>query len=187
MLSTLYRVDITQLTGSSNGDGFIDANTIEFYMTQGSNPSTVADSLSKERANIRYKQVIYSLQLMANMYVPSYVATGGSSTAAPTTFSFTLQCERGDDYIYTPDENNAGVILTGAAAIKRAIARACLETRTTLTTYYDPTLTTVAGNGTQTAQAARYGQTALPVTAGALATTISAAEAAITVTRDSNT
>jgi hypothetical protein len=44
-----------------------------------------------------------------------------TSMAAPSSVSFTVAYDR-PDYVAVPDTNNAGVILTGANAVKRVVA-----------------------------------------------------------------
>lgn len=175
MFATYYRVAITTLTGGANGDGFIDHNRIEQYMGAASPtiPTTVANSISKERANIRYDNMVSTLGLLGNLYIVQNVAVGADANTPATSYTFLLISEHGDSVLSTPDELNVGATLTGAAAIKRAIARSFMINNIDFGDYYDPTTTSPD---------ATYGIRIEKVTAGALTTTISAGETAITVT-----
>lgn len=186
MLTTLYRVDIaaTAMGGAAPADGFIDHTPIENYIASGSEPTALANSLAKERGNLRYRAVREQLHQIANMAITNRVATGANADTAASTYSFTLEVERGDSVLSTRDESNNGAELTGAVAIKRAIARAMITPVTATTTYFDPTKTASAGNATT---AARNPAVIATVTADKLTTTLSAAEGVITVTKIANT
>ena len=181
MAKTYYNVTITSLTGlGSDGGGFIDNKTIEQYMAAGSTPTTVAQSIDKERANIRYGRMIGKLGMMANLYVSNIAATGANAIAAPTSFNFTLESEHGDGPLSTI--SNA-VVYTGNAAIKRCIAHSLIENFYETGDYYDPSISNgITANGTfQTAP--RVGVRIERMTSNAVANSISVAEAAITVTK----
>lgn len=142
MLSTYYNVSIAQIAGTANAAGFVDRFTVEQYMANngGVAPTDFPTSENKVRANIRYKNVVEQLQLMGNLYVSNIVANGGTVSAPPTTLSFTLESERGDEYVFTPDENNAGTTLYGANAIARCVERGLIESRANYVyPVYDPT------------------------------------------------
>jgi hypothetical protein len=186
-LSTLYRVDISAagMGGAAPADGFIDQVRSEIYLQQGTGPTTLVQSLAKRRANVRYRMLRESFDMMANLYTSVLTATGASGTTPATTFSMTLEIERGDSVLSTADELNAGQTLSGAAAIKRCIARAMIvPTFTKNLDWYDPTQTTTTGNATI---AVRNPFIEGPLTVGQLTTTIQLAEAVITVTKIANT
>lgn len=184
ILSSFYTVSINTLTGPPNSDGFIDHTKIEQYMATGAAPTTVAQSLTKERANIRFDLLNQNLSLSGNIYVNNPVATGGNATTSPTNFAFTAHVERGDSILSTADETSPGTTLTGAAALKRFVARALLTSSTNdQQEYYDPTPTGALTANGATVSAIRVGSRIEKVTAGKLANTVSEAEAVITVTK----
>jgi hypothetical protein len=180
MLSTLYSVTIAGVNNAAPADGFIDYTTIEQYMAQGSIPTTYAQTTAKERANIRFKFLQQQIQNEANVYLTNFVAAGGSSTAAPSSFTFTAEVERGDSVLFTRDETNNNAEMTGMDALTRWIARALIESRTTISDVYDPTKETTPGNSTP---AARFGVRETSITVGKLYSNLTTATAAITVTK----
>lgn len=183
MLSTFYRVSIAGISGSGDAAGFIDNMKVEQYMANGSVPSTFTASTNKVRANIRYKNVIEKLQSMGNVYISNVVATAANANVGPTTFSFTIETERGDEVLTTLDENNTGTEISGAAAISRCVARGIVESRLNYVyAVYDPTATK-SFNGPGAANAiARRGSVTTTFNVNAVTTSLSTAEAAITVT-----
>lgn len=183
-ISTFYRVSISGVTAAAPSDGFIDNRTIERYRAMGATPGlTVAHTRAKERANIRYEYIVANLGLMANCYVDNVDAPSATASAAPTSFAFTCEVERGDEVLSTQDELVAGARLTGTQAIRRCVARALIMSKTDATEYYDPTTTTAPGN---TTAAVRMGPRIEPITVGSLAANLTAAEALITVTKIAN-
>jgi hypothetical protein len=183
MASTFYNVAITALTGSTNGGGFIDNKKIEHHMLTDDGPSDADESRDKERANIRFDTMVAKLGLLGNLYMSNVVATGANSTTDASSFTFTVESEHGDSTLYTEDENNSGVYLTGNAAIKRSVARALIIDRNDFGDYYDPTMSNAVVNSGETVSAVRVGTRIEHVIAGALANSIANAEAAITVTK----
>ncbi len=152
MLSTFYSVSIAQITGTANAAGFVDNMKVEQYMANNGNiaPNDFPTSENKVRANIRYKNIVENLQLMGNVYLSNVVAAGADVNTPPTTFSFTLESERGDEYLFTPDETANGVanstVLYGANAISRCVARGLIETHDNYVyPVYDPTQTLPSG------------------------------------------
>jgi hypothetical protein len=178
-LSTYYTVSIANSTGAAPANGFVDHTKIEQYMAASSNPTTYAHSQAKERGNVRFQFIVEQLGRMANCYVTQMTATGASATAEADPFVFHVEVERGDSVLHTLDESNAGVTLTGSAALKRCVARALIESRTTNRDMYDPTLLATPGNSTQ---AARYGVREESLVIGPAAANLTAAETLITVT-----
>lgn len=179
-ISTFYRVDIAAsgLGGAAPDDGFIDNKKIETYMAEGSNPTTVTQTLAKERANLRFERVREQLGLLGNCYLRSLVATGANATSAATTFSFTVECERGDQFLATYDELNEGEVLTGAEALERSIARALVTDFTDKTEYHDPTKASTAGNAMAYNRNSHRIET---ITVGALSNSIATVESGITI------
>lgn len=173
-MSTYYRIDIAAagLGGAAPADGFIDNKTIEKYIAEGSSPDGAGQTLAKERANIRYAFMIGTLGQMCNAYVSDIVATGGTAKAAPSTFSFTVAIEHNDGALTTANESSPGTYLSGVAALKRAIARSLLISRSTYSQYPDD----VETDGSE--RKMHFD----PVVVGALTASLSTAEAAITVT-----
>jgi U3 small nucleolar RNA-associated protein 14 len=119
-MPSIYHVNIAQITGTANSAGFVDNTKIENYTTE---PQAKSDALNKERANIRFIKIVDGLQVMGNMDLVNVVATGANATTAPTAFEFDLSVDKGDSILFTKDETT-GAEITGAAAIKRVIARA---------------------------------------------------------------
>lgn len=178
-LTTNYLISIANSTGAAPANGFVDNMKIEQYIAAGSSPTTYLQSQAKERANVRWQFTVEQILRMANCYPSQMIATGASATAEANPFVFHVEVERGDSVLQTPDENNAGVTLTGLAALKRCVARALIEARTTNRDILDPTLGTTPGNSTQ---AARYGIRVETLVIGPAAANLTAAESLITVT-----
>lgn len=185
MASTFYSVSISILINGPTGDGFIDNKTINAYRADGSEPTDVAASIAKERANQRYAMMIAKLQLIANFYISGIDTTGADANEAPPVFAFTLESEHGDECIVTDDELTPGAKLTSTAAIKRAIARMLTTTMySDYQEYYDPTSEPGVGvEGAPTANAVRFGSRIDFVEVGKLANNLTAAEAVISVTK----
>lgn len=184
MLNTFYSVQINAISGPANSDGFIDPVRIQDYMVSGAAPTTKDQSVTKERANSRFDMLVQNLSIAGNLYVNNATATGANAITAPTRLDFTVEVERGDSVLSTKDENNAGQTLTGAAAIKRYVARSLISRRDSdFAEYYDPTKNdAVVANGA-TVSASRMGNRIDKIVVGALANTIAEAEAVITVTK----
>jgi hypothetical protein len=172
-----YRVVIsaTGLGDAGTGNGFIDHKKVAQYVAEGGTaPTSVGQSIAKERGNSRYETLIGTLSMASNVAITNQTATGGSAIADPTAFQFDVFLERGDDAIA-----NEG--LTGAAALKRLVARALLIARTDRTDYFDPTTSAAKGDNAPTL-AARNADVVADVAVGALTTVLATAETAITVT-----
>jgi hypothetical protein len=189
MLSTFYSVAITQIAGTANAAGFVDNMKVEQYMANngGVAPNDLPTSENKVRANIRYKNIVENLQLMGNVYISNTISAGADVNTPPTTFSFTLESERGDEYLFTPDETANGVTLCGANAIARCVARGLIETRDNYVyPVYDPTLSLPQGpaNSSHLANAfARVGSATTTFEIDGLAANVSVAASSITVTK----
>lgn len=183
--NNVYEVVITTLTGGTNGDGFVDATTIENYLALGSIPTSDALVLSKIRANMRWESIINALGVVMSFKTFTPVAAGATANTPATSFSFFIRTD--DGLFATADELNAGAFLGTSAAVKRCVARGLLANRTSNRRNFDPGETTygvsgVPGSVVAAAQAAKWGPRVDAVTAGPAAASIAAAEAAITVT-----
>lgn len=181
---TFYRVTLTNPGGLvAPANGWVDNVRVETYL-QTSVPGgfSFAQSQAKERGNMRFADVIGQLQMMANLYIENTVSTGADAATEPTAFAFTAEVERGDDVLVTRNDLG-GVDLTGAAAIRRCVARALIMTYTRNALVYDPTATVAPGNATSFAR--NPGRTAA-LTVGALAANLTAAEALVTVAKIAN-
>lgn len=184
MLSTSYRVEIAQIAGSGEAAGFIDPTRVENYMAAGAAAGTYAQHTDKERGNYRYKAVLQSVQSMGNLYAVSTEVPDGSPAAAPTKLVITFLVERGDGMLITADENNEGQELVEAAAIKRCVARALIQSRQNLACdIYDSTSTTGPKDGGTSTTAVRTGPRVTTINVAALADNLTTAEAAITVVK----
>lgn len=172
-----YRVAISGVTAAAPADGFIDNKRIETYMAEGSTPTTAAQTQAKERANLRYRNLIDNLQRLGNLYISNISAPGASATAQPTSFEFTVLSERGEDNLVF--EVSPGTVLTGADAIERMVAISLTTSFTRSSDYYDPTTSTAPGNATAYA---RIGNRIETLTVGALAADITTANGLVTVT-----
>lgn len=184
MLNTFYSVQINALSGPANSDGFIDPTRIEQYLAGGTPPSSLALSITKERANSRFEILTQTLGFVGNFYISNAIATGATANSAATSLTMTVEIERGDSVLVTKDENNAGQTLTGAAALKRLCARALVTGRASdYAEYYDPTATPALTANGATVNAIRVGPRIDKIAVGALANTITEAEAVITVSK----
>jgi hypothetical protein len=105
---------------------------------------TPAQSLDKERATMRWDAVVFELGwLISPIMLAEIYKTGNLNGTAPvSTLAFTVGYDR-PAYLSTEDELNAGVQLTGAACIKRLIARALTQSYVGNQEIFDPTLTSV--------------------------------------------
>ena len=121
-----YRVVIGALTGGppAENDGHVDNTTPEEYGAQGSFPSTNDLSFEKERANMRYEEIIRQVsENISPLQIAEVVATGADEDNPATQFEFTLSYDR-FEYLRTEDELNPGIFLEGADALKRWVERA---------------------------------------------------------------
>lgn len=178
-MQTTYRVTIQGATAPAPGNGFIDNRKIEDYMAAGSTPVTYAQAEAKERANMRYETLIAKIQQFANIYVSDIAAPNANAITEATTFSFTATVEHGASSLVTQDEINPGDTISGVAALRRAVARALVVSKTDFGEVYDPTVSTAPGNP---AAVPRRGPRISRIEFGALANNLTSAEALVTVT-----
>jgi hypothetical protein len=110
----------------------------------GGYPITLVESENKERANMRWVQAVSELeQFSTPNFVGNVVRTGnlnGNGTCA--TFQFTIGYEHPDQVVTTAlrTEPDAGNLLVGTAAVKRAVARAMVASMVSNRKVFDPTL-----------------------------------------------
>lgn len=178
-----YRIEIDGAGfGSSTvpSDGFIDHTKVEQYLTTGSGPNDYALSLRKERANFRYRDLVSRIQEFANIYITDIDAPAATVNTVPTSFNFTATVERAGALL-TEDEDNPGTMLNGVAALRRAVARAMVMSKTRIGEVYDPTLS-FRHRETSGPQAARTGRRIESVEYGSLFNNLTAAESRITIT-----
>lgn len=72
------------------GEGFVDDRNVESF---GTLPASLANSLNKERANVRWEEILKALQESGSLGVSDIVKTGGTVDAAPTQIEFTVKYE----------------------------------------------------------------------------------------------
>jgi len=109
----------------------------------GGYPTTLANSQAKERANMRWNQMVSELEENATPnLLGNIVRTGNIANVAPTSVTFTVGYER-PDTVYTvalPTEPDAGTVYVGTNAIKRQVARALTNTLISNRKVFDPTM-----------------------------------------------
>lgn len=137
--------------GSAQGIPFTLANGVSGTIAdlgltagnQGGAPTTLALSLAKEKANMRWDAVVFELgQLISPMFLGEVVKTGTIDGSAPvTTISFTVGYDRAS-YLRIEDSLNPGTYLLGADAIKRLVAVALVNDYVGNQEIFDPTITT---------------------------------------------
>lgn len=184
-IATFYNVVITApSSNTAPSDGFVDPVKVEQYLTDLANPPanfTFAASQAKRRANQRFYFMVSQLGLMANVYLHNVVAVGADASTPPTSLTFIVEIERGDDVLVTRDELNPPAFLMGTVALARCIARGLMENQTLVSDVFDPTKTTTTGPYGST-PAIRFGTRIMPLVIGPLASSLAAAQATVTVT-----
>lgn len=155
-LSLLHSVTATPAGGgiqlsSTIGQPFTLANGASGDVTdlgftvgnQGGAPTTLDQSLAKERANMRWDAVLFELgQLISPIFLGEFVKTGVIDGSAPvSTFSFTVAYDR-PSYLRMEDELNPGDYLINEACVRRLVALALTQDYDNPQEIYDPTLTT---------------------------------------------
>ncbi len=112
----------------------------------GGSPVTLELSENKDRANLRYNQIVMELENMATpAYLGSWFSTGNQDgNAAVTTLQFTVGFNTVDwvTTTATSTEPSPGTVLTGEAAVKRSVARALTRVLGSNRNVFDPTLQT---------------------------------------------
>jgi hypothetical protein len=109
----------------------------------GGSPSTLAQSTNKALANLRFNMVMMQLEQFATPFILNdFFGTGNyDGSAALSTFAFTVGYERPDQVatLAPTGEPDAGELLTGTAAVKRAVARGLAATYNSNVNLFDPT------------------------------------------------
>ena len=144
----------------------------------GGYPSTYVISTNKERALMRWEHVVNGVIDLVDSVTLNSVTKSGQpdGNGSVLSISFLVSYDRAY-YLKTPDELNPGAFLTGAAAIKRQIARALTHTLTRNRIIFDPTMLQYGEN------CARPNPSqVVQLTAGPLDTSITNLEGNITVT-----
>lgn len=147
----------------------------------GGYPTTISNSLDKERANMRWQQIVNNLGLLISpVFVRDFVKTTDYTGNSPlVTMEWTVGYDR-PDYLRIMDSTALPTIsyLTGGDAIKRLIAMS-LTTNDLVENQeiFDPTIDTfgTSGNRVNPAQI-------VTITAAALDTSVTTVEANLTVT-----
>lgn len=174
----LYDITISG-TGTSAAQGFIDPKSIYQYGNEnaGDVPGTFEESLAKARANHRYKSLVLAIQFYSGMQIMETTVAGGDASTAPTALTLVVDIDK-LSAVTTPDEANAGVVLSGEDAVKRIVARALTRSWSRALEVFDPTEEAARGN---TVEYARTGPRIINETVGALFGSLTAAEAAVSV------
>lgn len=130
---------------------------------------SLSDTLAKNRANIRWQNVIDNIKKTVNIVSLRVISnTGGAVNSAPSSVVFQVAFDR---QYYAYDSN--GDILFAEDAIRNVVANAMTQTKTQMMTYFDPTVVAPATRP--------LGQTNQKVTAGALTNNFSSAISALVV------
>lgn len=112
----------------------------------GGSPSTLQQSINKSLANMRWLMVIAQLEMFSTPFMMNDVLGTGNYDGSDEleTFSFTVGYEHPDQIstVELEGEPNPGNVLTGNAAIRRAVARGLIATYKGNTNLFDPTMET---------------------------------------------
>ncbi|MFA5489195.1 MAG: hypothetical protein WC284_08250 [Candidimonas sp.] len=181
LIPVYYRVeiDLSGYTGlTSPNDGTIDNTKPELYAADGGTyPSTKNNSLAKERANIRWQEILRRVSENISPISVTQIVKGGSpdNDTPPTSIDFTLGYDR-EEYIFTVNEEgipSSDDMLYGEEALIRQIARALTTSRNDNRDIYNPEAVGLNAQGMMIER----------VDVGELDNDIISAEAVITVTR----
>lgn len=109
----------------------------------GGYPTTLANSQAKERANMRWTQMIAELESMASPNkFGNIIRVGNIANVETSSVTFTVGYDQ-PGYVRTvarDDEPDAGTVFEGTAAIRRAVARALVVSMISNRKVFDPTL-----------------------------------------------
>ena len=157
----------------------------------GGTPSTLANSTSKEQANMRWQLIVNALESLATPFKLGEVMVTGSynGNTAPTSTTFTVSFERADQIstVEQTGEPNPGNVLNDIAAIKRSVARALVSSYTTNRKLFDPTLDTYRyGSGLTASRSNPFTITQLTASGIDILSNIATVEGNITVNRISD-
>jgi hypothetical protein len=109
----------------------------------GGYPTTLGASEAKERANMRWAQMVSELEENATpIFLGNIDRTGNIGNVALSSITFTVGYDRPDTvYTYAKDgEPDAGNLYTGTDAIKRQVARALVNNMISNRKVFDPTM-----------------------------------------------
>lgn len=143
-----FRVSIKNTTSNTSpSDGFVDDKNVSDYLTIDqingiyiNKPTSLALALAKARGFIRYQKIVDNLNFNQNTLGIIDIVSDATVNTEATQISFTVIYDK-PDYLTTTDETKIGNILTGAAAIKRWIARALTQNLNINFMIFDPSLT----------------------------------------------
>lgn len=111
--------------------------------TFGGYPTTLAKSQEKERANMRWQQVVNELESFSTPHFVGNIVISGNvvGESTPSTFGFVIGYEHPDQVVTTArtTEPDAGTVLVGVNAVKRSVARAMISDITSNRKIFDPT------------------------------------------------
>lgn len=175
IIPAYYRVEIdaTNLGGTAPADGFIDDQRGEEYVPF---PSTDDFGLAKERANMRYLEIIQQVSsLISPTHVLDIVKPSADGDTEATAFDFTLVYDRPEFVQIDPGSG----LLEGADAVKWWVANAISSDIIANTQVFRPL--------TQTGGALQDAFRVEVVTAEKLAADIASATSEITVIQIPNT
>ena len=133
-------IDVASLTpaGPVETLGGVDNITPEQHGVLTDFPSTFILSLQKERANMRFEEILRQVsEKIQPLFVSSIVNDATEDTPVTSPFEFTLSYDR-PEYLRTEDEFNLGTFFTGDAAIKRWVERAITATIIQNRNVFDP-------------------------------------------------
>ena len=164
----LERLEINYYTVSIGAlvSGHVDHTTPEQYGALSDFPTTKILSLVKERANMRWEEIIRQVSVTIQpLQISGVVATGADEDTEATAFDFTLAYDR-VEYVRTEDELNPGVFLEGVDAVKRWVERALTIEITSNRFIYNPDIvpsTTIISGPAVEEVVAPKAEAALPI------------------------
>lgn len=125
-------------------DGSVAGSLAKLGFTAGNYggyPTTYALSLAKERANMRWEQIVNNLGLLISpIFLNDVIKTGNFTGEAPVaTMAWTVGYDRPSHLVYE-DSSSPGSYLTGAAALKRLVAEALSVPLQGNQEIFDPTI-----------------------------------------------
>jgi hypothetical protein len=162
-------------------DGTVAGSLAKLGFTAGNYggyPTTYALSLAKERATMRWDQIVNNLGLLISpIFLDDVIKEGNFTGEAPlTTMAWTVGYDR-PSYLVYEDSTSPGSFLVGPAALKRLVAEALIKDLKGNQEIFDPTI-----QGYGNACARPNPLEIVSVTAEALDTVVTTVEANLTVT-----
>lgn len=138
-------LQLASMTGQpwtiNSGNAFSNLGTT--LGNHGGYPVTLANSEAKERANMRWTQMVSELEENSTPnFLGSIERTGNVANVALNSVTFTVGYERPDTvYTYARDnEPDSGNLYVGTSAIKRQVARAMISNMVSNRKVFDPTM-----------------------------------------------